>query len=218
MRAGDLYWYNDVLHRTRRRLALAGSGSRRTGVSSGKLVAFSQAWAHFSDIGGMHAGLDIAQLRPILPGGLDHPAGATCHREAVVNEDLLRDVSSQLALPRCCARRHARPHGRGTISVIGACRICSRASARRKMLDGIRCAQRARTPRSCAQAFPRHSERHAIRFVDTVDSDGHGSGPIKLRWKLDDDARSTACLDASESDDQVAGPGQLSHEHDRAAP
>ncbi|MBI3068303.1 MAG: hydantoinase B/oxoprolinase family protein, partial [Betaproteobacteria bacterium] len=42
-------------------------------------------------------------------------------------------------------------------------------------------------------------------FTDTVDSDGHGSGPIKLRWKLEVTPERIV-LDATESDDQVRGP------------
>jgi N-methylhydantoinase B len=42
-------------------------------------------------------------------------------------------------------------------------------------------------------------------FTDTVDSDGQGHGPIKLRYRLDV-APDKVVLDTSESDDQVPGP------------
>jgi N-methylhydantoinase B len=45
--------------------------------------------------------------------------------------------------------------------------------------------------------------RHA--FTDTIDSDGQGNGPIKLRYRLDVTA-DRIVLDTSESDDQVPGP------------
>jgi N-methylhydantoinase B len=41
-------------------------------------------------------------------------------------------------------------------------------------------------------------------FTDTIDSDGHGSGPIRLRWKLDVTPERIV-LDATGTDDQVRG-------------
>src|SRR5829696_8280567 len=43
------------------------------------------------------------------------------------------------------------------------------------------------------------------RFTDRVDSDGHGTGPIRLRYRLNVTPERIT-LDTSESDDQVKGP------------
>src|SRR5262249_29633732 len=43
------------------------------------------------------------------------------------------------------------------------------------------------------------------RFTETIDDDGHGSGPIRIRYRLDK-APDRTVLDFTESDDQVRGP------------
>ncbi|MBX9700466.1 MAG: hydantoinase B/oxoprolinase family protein, partial [Acetobacteraceae bacterium] len=47
------------------------------------------------------------------------------------------------------------------------------------------------------------------RFADAIDTDGHGSGPITLRYRLEATADGRFLLDQSESDDQTRGPINL---------
>src|SRR5687768_14225487 len=89
MRPGDLYWYNDCY-------AAKGAVSHSPDqvlaapvFHDGKLVAFAQAWAHFSDIGGMHAGSISPACTEYYQEGMIIPP-VRLAVEGCVNEELLR--------------------------------------------------------------------------------------------------------------------------------
>ena len=65
------------------------------------------------------------------------------------------------------------------------------------LIDRVRCLLQ--------QRFRALVPNGTYRFVDTVDSDGHGSAPIKLKWTLEVTPERIV-LDATESGDQVRGP------------
>ncbi|MBN8956510.1 MAG: hydantoinase B/oxoprolinase family protein [Rhizobiales bacterium] len=202
MRPGDIYWFNDCY-------ASRGAVSHTPDqvfvapvFADGQLSAFAQSWAHFNDVGGMRAGSLSPDCTEIYQEGIIVPPVRVA-REGVVVEELLRlfyrnsrfpemvkgDTRASIAAIRLGERRLEELFQRfgraATLAAFNALISDTEQQLRAKL--------RALLPEG----------EH--RFTDRVDSDGHGNGPIKLRYKLNvtPDAIS---LDATESDDQVRGP------------
>ena len=201
MRAGDLYWYNDcyigrgaVSHTPYQVLASPV-------FHEGKLVAFSQAWAHFSDIGGMRAGSISPDCTEVFQEGLLIPP-VRLAREGVINDELLRlflrnsrfpdavggDMRALMAAVRLGEKRME-----DLVTRFGADTIDATFEA---LLE--------RVSRVVRERFRAIVPDGTYAFTDTIDSDGHGSAPIKLRYKLDV-TKDRIVIDATESDDQVRG-------------
>src|SRR5688572_7806395 len=89
IRPGDLYWYNDCYAA---RGAVSHSPDQVLAAPvfhKGELVAFSQAWAHFSDIGGMHSGSISPNCTEVYQEGMLIPP-VRLATEGRINEELLR--------------------------------------------------------------------------------------------------------------------------------
>ena len=91
IKPGDLYCYNDCY-------AAHGAVSHSPDLVlaapvfyEGTLIAFSQAWAHFSDIGGMHAGSISPACTEYFQEGIIVPP-VRLATGGVMNEDLLRQI------------------------------------------------------------------------------------------------------------------------------
>jgi N-methylhydantoinase B len=203
MQPGDVYWYNDcyasrgaVTH-TPDQVLIAPA------FVEGRLVGFSQTWAHFADIGGMRPGsispdcTDIFQEGTIVPPVRLVAAGR-------LQEELLRlfvrnsrfptmvqgDMRALMAATRLGERRIGELATR-----FGADRLCA---AFDELVSRTRKAVRARLRATVPQG--------EVRFADALDTDGHGSGPIWLRYRLTTDENGSFVLDATASDDQAKGP------------
>ena len=91
----------------------AASRTRRTWSSprrsstDGELVAFSQTWGHFWDIGGLRAGSISPDATEIFHEGIIVPA-VRIYRRGRAQRRGLPHLPAQLALPRHPARRHPR--------------------------------------------------------------------------------------------------------------
>src|SRR5690349_4446328 len=202
MRPGDIYWFNDCY-------ASRGAVSHSPDqvfvapvFTEGRLAAFAQSWAHFNDIGGMRAGSLSPDCTEIYQEGIIVPPVRVA-REGVVQDELLRlfyrnsrfpemvkgDTRASMAAIRLGERRLGELFAR-----FGRART---TSAFQQLLDETERALRQKL----RELVPRG--RHA--FTDTIDSDGQGHGPIKLRYRLEV-TESGICLDTSDSDDQVPGP------------
>ena len=202
MRPGDMYWFNDCY-------ASKGAVSHSPDqvfvapvFAAGELVAFAQSWAHFNDIGGMRAGSLSPDCTEVFQEGIIVPPVRVA-REGVVVEELLRlfwrnsrfpdmvkgDTRASMAAIRLGERRLVELFGR-----FGRART---ASAFQHLIE-----ETAGELRRKLKALVPEG-RHA--FTDTIDSDGQGHGPIKLRYRLEV-TRERIELDTSESDDQVPGP------------
>jgi N-methylhydantoinase B len=205
MRPGDLYWFNDCY-------ASRGAVSHSPDqvflapvFCEGKISAWAQSWAHFSDIGGMRPGSLSPDCTEVFQEGIIVPP-VRLAREGVIAEELLRlftrnsrfpemvkgDTRASIAAIRLGERRldelFAR-FGRATMLAAFAALIAETETDLRGKL-------RALLPDG------------EYRFTDRVDGDGHGNGPIRLRYRLAvTPARIT--LDTSDSDDQVPGPVNL---------
>jgi N-methylhydantoinase B len=202
MHPGDIYWFNDCY-------ASKGAVSHSPDqvfvapvFADGTLAAFAQSWAHFNDIGGMRPGSLSPDCTDIFQEGIIVPPVRVV-REGVVADELLRvffrnsrfpemvkgDTRASMAAIRLGERRlvelFQRFGGAGT------------TAAFERLIE-----ETERELREKLQAFVPEGT-HA--FTDTIDSDGQGHGPIKLRYRLDVTGNRVT-LDTSGSDDQVPGP------------
>src|SRR4051812_36897426 len=202
MRPGDIYWFNDCY-------ASRGAVSHSPDqvfvapvFADGRLAAFAQSWAHFNDIGGMRAGSLSPDCTEIYQEGIIVPPVRVA-REGVICDELLRlffrnsrfpemvkgDTRASMAAIRLGERRLAELFGRFGLARTTDAFERLIAETEREVRDKLRA------------LVPEGS--HA--FTDTIDSDGQGHGPIKLRYRLDVTA-DRIVLDTSASDDQVPGP------------
>ena len=202
MRPGDIYWFNDCY-------ASRGAVSHSPDqvfvapvFAEDRLAAFAQSWAHFNDIGGMRAGSLSPDCTEIYQEGIIVPPVRVA-REGVIVDELLRlfyrnsrfpemvkgDTRASMAAIRLGERRLGELFGRFGRATTEDAFARLLAETEREVRGRLRA------------LVPEGS--HA--FTDTVDSDGQGHGPIKLRYRLDVTAERIV-LDTSASDDQVPGP------------
>ena len=202
MRPGDIYWFNDCY-------ASKGAVSHSPDqvfvapvFADGELAAFAQSWAHFNDIGGMRAGSLSPDCTEIFQEGIIVPPVRVA-REGVVCEELLRlfyrnsrfpemvkgDTRASMAAIRLGERRLGELFGR-----------FGRPKTLRAFAELL--AETERALRQKLQALLPEG-RHV--FTDSIDGDGQGHGPIKLRYALEVTADRIS-LDTTASDDQVPGP------------
>ena len=202
MRPGDIYWFNDCY-------ASRGAVSHSPDqvfvapvFADGELSAFAQSWAHFNDIGGMRPGSLSPDCTEIYQEGIIVPPVRVA-REGVMVDELLRlffrnsrfpemvkgDTRASIAAIRLGERRLVELFER-----FGRAKVADAFAA---LLD-----ETERELRAKLRALLPLGEH---RFTDRVDSDGHGTGPIRLRYRLNVTPERIT-LDTSESDDQVQGP------------
>jgi N-methylhydantoinase B len=202
MRPGDIYWFNDCY-------ASKGAVSHSPDqvfvapvFAEGKLAAFAQSWAHFNDIGGMRAGSLSPDCTEIYQEGIIVPPVQVA-REGVISDELLRLFYRNSRFPEMVKG--------DTRASMAAIRLGERRLGELFARFGLACttdaferliAESEREVRAKLRALVPEGS-HA--FTDTVDSDGQGHGPIKLRYRLDVTAERIV-LDTSASDDQVPGP------------
>ncbi|MCE2948272.1 MAG: hydantoinase B/oxoprolinase family protein [bacterium] len=202
VKAGDLYWYNDCYAA---RGAVSHSPDQVLAAPvfhDGRLVAWAQAWAHFSDIGGMHAGSISPACTEIFQEGIIVPP-VRLAAEGRMNDELLRLFLRNSRFPEAV--------GGDMRALIAAVRLGEKRLAQLVARFGATRTEAVfddlirRVREVLQQRFRALVPDGTYRFTDTVDSDGHGSGPIRLRWTLEvTPGRIT--LDATGSDDQVRGP------------
>jgi N-methylhydantoinase B len=202
MRPGDIYWFNDCY-------ASKGAVSHSPDqvfvapvFAEDELVAFAQSWAHFNDIGGMRAGSLSPDCTEVFQEGIIVPPVRVV-REGVVADELLRVFWRNSRFPDMVKG--------DTRASMAAIRL-----GERRVVELFGRFGRARTASAFAQLIEETAGelRHRLRalvpegryeFTDTIDSDGQGHGPIKLRYQLEVTSE-RICLDTSKSDDQVPGP------------
>lgn len=202
MQPGDLYWYNDCY-------GSKGSVSHSPDqvflapvFADGKLFAFAQSWAHFTDIGGMRPGSISPDCTDIFQEGIIIPP-VRLARAGVVNDELLRVFYRNSRFPDMLQ------------GDTRACFAAVRLGERRLIELAERFGQavvveafRQLSERSQRAASIRLRETFApgrYRFADALDHDGQGNGPYRLSLELRVDDQEVV-LDLSESDDQAPGP------------
>lgn len=210
MRPGDIYWYSDC-YGTKGAVSHTPDQVYVAPIFvDGKICAFVQSWAHFSDVGGMRPGSLSPDATDIFQEGIIVPP-VRLYREGVMNEDAFRifqrnsrfpemiqgDTRAAVAAVRLGERRildiFAR-FGRDTVTGTFA-----------SLIEETRATVRARMK----EAFPPGT----YTFTEYVDEDGHGNGPFAIRFDLISDGE-RFILDTTRSDDQAPGPiNYLTHPH-----
>jgi N-methylhydantoinase B len=202
MRPGDIFWFNDCY-------ASRGAVSHTPDqvfvapvFAEGKLSAFAQSWAHFNDVGGMRPGSLSPDCTEIFQEGIIVPPVRVA-REGVIVEELLRMFFRNSRFPEMVKG--------DTRASLAAIRLGERrlselftrfGRAKTTAAFDTLLAQTEQELRAKLRALVPEGE---YRFTDRIDGDGHGSGPIRLRYKLSVTADRIS-LDATESDDQSKGP------------
>jgi N-methylhydantoinase B len=202
MKRGDIYWYNDC-YAARGAISHGPDQCLIAPVFEGDtLVAFAQSWAHFTDIGGMLAGSISPQCVDWFQEGIIIPP-VRLAREGQLNDDLLRMFIRNSRFPSL-----VRGDMRALIASVQLGERRIEELARRFGAAKLAAAFEdilARTSRVVRQRFRELVPDGSYRFTDVVDDDGHGSGPIRIRWKMEV-TPDRVTLDATESDNQVRGP------------
>src|SRR5205823_2416528 len=202
MRPGDLYWYNDCY------------GSRG-GVSHspdmvfaapvfhrGRLVAFSQTWGHFWDIGGMRAGSISPDATEIFHEGIIVPA-VRIYREGVLNDEAFRIFLRNSRFPEIL---------KGDIrAVLAGCQLGERRVLElfdRFGADTVLAAW-AFFEQQCRDAIRKTLESRipdgTYESEDAVDGDGMSGRSFHVRMRLTKEG-GRITLDTRASDDQAKGP------------
>jgi N-methylhydantoinase B len=202
MKPGDIYWFNDCY-------AARGAVSHSPDqvfvapvFAEGKLSAFAQSWAHFNDIGGMRPGSLSPDCTDIFQEGIIVPPVRVA-RDGVTSDELLRLFFRNSRFPEMVKG--------DTRASMAAIRL-----GERRLIELFGRFGRARTLDAFARLISETEtllreklrallEPGEYRFTDRIDGDGHGNGPIRLRYRLSVSADRIE-LDTSESDDQVPGP------------
>ncbi len=200
---GDLYWYNDCYGS---RGAVSHSNDQvflAPVFHEGRRCAFVMGWAHFSDIGGLRPGsispdpTDIFQEGIIIPptrlvsaGHTNDAALAIFYRNSRTPETCRGDTRALMASVALGVRRMGEVAARFGVATLAD--VLAQLLARTETL--VR--QRLR------ETFPIGTHR----FTDAIDSDGHGTGPLYIRFALTRTPDDRFIFDASDTDDQAPGP------------
>lgn len=202
MQPGDIYWFNDC-YASRGAVSHSPDQVLLAPVfAAGQLAGFAQSWAHFNDIGGMRPGSLSPDCTDIWQEGIIIPP-VRLARDGVIDDALLRvfvrnsrfpemvrgDMRASMAAIRLGERRM-----QDLLMRFGPRRTCD---AFRQLI-----AETQRETRSRLLALVPIGD---YDFTERIDSDGHGNGPIRLRYRMSVSDAGIS-LDATGSDDQVAGP------------
>ncbi len=200
---GDLYWYNDCYGS---RGAVSHSNDQvflAPVFHEGQRCAFVMGWAHFSDIGGLRPGsispdtTDIFQEGIIIPptrlvsaGQTNDAALAIFYRNSRTPETCRGDTRALMASVALGVRRMGEVAARFGVAML--------ADALAQLL--------ARTETLVRQRLRETFPVGTHRFTDAIDSDGHGTGPLHIRFALTRTPDDRFIFDASDTDDQAPGP------------
>ncbi len=202
MRPGDIYWYNDcygshgaVSHGPDQVMLVPA-------FHEGEVVALTQCWAHFADIGGMRPGSLSPHAVDIFQEGIIIPP-VRLARDGELNDDLVRLFERNSRFPK-----FIRGDMRAMIASVrlGEQRLkelCLRygAPALHEAFTRILAQSETALRAEYLKTFkPGH-----YSFTDWVDQDGLGNGPFRIQLDLHAD-ESGIRLDATGSGDQSPGP------------
>ncbi|MFM9941362.1 MAG: hydantoinase B/oxoprolinase family protein [Hyphomicrobiaceae bacterium] len=202
MRPGDIYWFNDCY-------ASKGAVSHSPDqvfiapvFADGRLAAFAQSWAHFNDIGGMRPGSLSPDCTDIYQEGIIIPPVRVA-RDGVVSEELLRVFFRNSRFPEMVKG--------DTRASMAAIRLGERRLMELFERFGLAKATDAfaqliaETEAELRQRLAALVPDGSYHFADRIDGDGHGNGPVTLRYRMDI-AAGRITLDTTASDDQTPGP------------
>lgn len=199
---GDLYWYNDPY--------FTGGAIQHLGdmcfvapvFADGQLVAFAATFGHFRDIGGAAPGSISPSATEIFQEGIRIPPIKIVHAGRFNDEvyrlilgnsrfplDLEGDTRAMIASSRLGEARLVELFGRfGRETVLTAFDRLIESTA-----EAARAALRRLVPEG------------SFEFFDYVDTDGHGSPPIRIGMRLQREG-DRVTVDVSNSGPQTRGP------------
>lgn len=206
MKRGDIYWYNDCYESHGAVTHTPDQVLISPVFADDGLVGFSQTWAHFADIGGMRPGSLSPDCTEIFQEGTMVPP-VRLARDGVVQEDLLR-----IFIRNCRFPALVRGDLRAMLAAVALGEKRLEEMAQRFGPPQLRAAFAELLTRT--EAAVRSRLRALVppgtyRFSESIDTDGHGSGPITLRYKLEATEDGRFLLDQTETDDQTRGPINL---------
>lgn len=202
MRPGDLYWYNDC-HGSRGGVSHSPDMVFAAPVfHEGRLVAFSQTWGHFWDIGGMRAGSISPDATEIFHEGIIVPA-IRIYREGVLNDEAFRIFIRNSRFPEIL---------QGDIrAVLAGCQLGERRVQELFERFGAGTVREAWAffERQCRDTIRKTLESRlpdgAWETEDAVDGDGMSDRSFRVRMRLAKEG-GRIVLDTRASDDQARGP------------
>jgi N-methylhydantoinase B len=210
MKRGDIYWYNDCYESKGAVTHTPDQVLISPVFAEDELIGFSQTWAHFADIGGMRPGSLSADCTEIFQEGTMVPP-VRLKRDGVINEDLLR-----IFIRNCRFPALVRGDLRAMLAAVALGEKRLEELANRFSASGLRDAfdeLLRRTGEAVRARLRALVPPGTYRFAETIDTDGQGSGPITIRYKLEATEDGRFLLDQTESDDQVKGPINLVLNH-----
>ena len=202
MRRGDLYWYNDCYASKGGVSHMPDQVFAAPVFFEGRLIGFSQTWAHFNDIGGAWPGSMSPNSTDIFQEGIMIPP-VRLYREGVMNEEIYRVFLRNGRFPE---------EMRGDIrAMIAAVRLGETRFVEIFERFGRDIAEDAfeklneQTQNGMIRQLRETFKPGSYDFTDGIDSDGQGHGPFKIRMTLNVTA-DRIDIDASKTDDQAPGP------------
>ena len=200
---GDLYWYNDCYGS---RGAVSHSNDQvflAPVFHQGRRCAFVMGWAHFSDIGGLRPGSISPDATDIFQEGIIIPPTKLIDR-GITNTATLEIFYRNSRYPETC-----RGDTRALMASVDLGVRRMREMIERFSPDVLEDALRQLLSRTETLVRRKLKETFPVgthRFTDAIDSDGHGTGPLHIRFALTRTADDRFIFDASETDDQAPGP------------
>ncbi len=200
---GDLYWYNDcygsegAVSHSNDQVFLAPV------FHAGTRCAFVMGWAHFADIGGIRPGSISPDATDIFQEGIIIPPTKLVDR-GVTNTAALEIFYRNSRYPATCRGDTRALMASVDLGVRRMVEVADRFSS--DMLADALAQLLARTENLVRQKLRETFPVGTHRFTDAIDSDGHGTGPLHIRFALTRTADDRFIFDASETDDQAVGP------------
>jgi N-methylhydantoinase B len=202
MRPGDLYWYNDC-HGSRGGVSHSPDMVFAAPVfHRRRLVAFSQTWGHFWDIGGLRAGSISPDATEIFHEGIIVPA-VRIYREGVLNDEVFRIFLRNSRFPDIL---------RGDIrAVLAGCRLGERRTLELFERFGADTVLEAWAffERQCRDTIKKTLESRIPDGIydaeDAVDGDGMSGHAFHVRARMQKEG-GRIVIDTRASDDQARGP------------
>jgi N-methylhydantoinase B len=200
---GDLYWYNDCYGS---RGAVSHSNDQvflAPVFHEGRRCAFVMGWAHFSDIGGLRPGSISPDATDIFQEGIIIPPTKLMDR-GVTNTATLEIFYRNSRYPDTCRGDTRALMASVDLGVRRMTEIVQRFSA--DILADALAQLLARTETLVRQKLRETFPVGTHKFADAIDSDGHGTGPLHIRFALTRTPDDRFIFDASGTDDQAPGP------------
>ena len=201
MQPGDLYLYNDSY-------GSHGAVSHNNDMvfvspvfSGARIVAFTEAWGHLWDIGGMVPGSISPAATDVFQEGIVIPPSRVL-RDGVWNEELIRTFARNTRFPDMVRGDMAAIMAGVRLGRMRMEEIVERFGA--ELLEAAFAGMMEQSERALRKAFAERVPDGRYAFRDWIDSDGVSSRSYSVAVTVEKRGE-TISLDYSESDDQAQG-------------